>query len=150
MDESIDLIATHPPYWNIIPYSQKRPEGDLSAYRKIEDYLAKILEIARESYRVLKPGRYCAILIGDTRKHRHYVPISTYVMLQFMRAGFVLAEDIIKLQHKMKTTREKWAGKSFEQYGFHKIAHEHLYIFRKPENEEERRKLSLSTWLMKV
>ena len=149
-NESIDLIATHPPYWNIIPYSHKRPEGDLSAYRKLEDYLGKMLEIARESYRVLKPGRYCAILVGDTRRHRHYVPISVYVMTKFLQAGFVLAEDIIKLQHKMKTTREKWRGNSFEHYGFHKIAHEHLYIFRKPENDEEREKLSLSSWLIKV
>ncbi|MEM2032627.1 MAG: DNA methyltransferase [Candidatus Caldarchaeum sp.] len=149
-DESVDLIATHPPYWNIIPYSQKRPEGDLSAYRKLEDYLGKMMQIARESYRVLKPGRYCAILIGDTRKHKHYVPISTYVMLKFLQTGFVLAEDIIKLQHKMKTTREKWGGKNFEQYGFHKIAHEHLYVFRKPGNEEERGRLSLSSWLTKI
>ncbi|MDW7978770.1 MAG: DNA methyltransferase [Candidatus Caldarchaeum sp.] len=144
-DESIDLIATHPPYWNIISYNENLPAGDLSGIRRLEDYLLKMKEIALESFRVLKPGRFCAILIGDTRRHKHYVPISARVMNVFLEAGFVLAEDIIKLQHKMKTTREKWRGQRFEIYGFHKIAHEHLYVFRKPTTEAEYSRLKLST-----
>ena len=48
-------------------------------------------------------------------------------------AGFVLREDIIKFQHKMKSTREKWRGRS---YDFYLIAHEHLYVFRKPAEGE--------------
>ncbi len=55
------------------------------------------------------------------------------VLQQFLDAGFILREDIIKLQHKMKSTREKWAGQKFD---FYLIAHEHLYVFRKPEAGE--------------
>lgn len=143
-DNSIDLIATHPPYWNIISYSGERPENDLSGVKSLKMYLEKIEEIALESFRVLKPGKYCAVLIGDTRRHKHYVPISARVMTAFLKAGFILAEDIIKLQHKMKTTRERWRAKRFEVYGFHKIAHEHLYVFRKPSSEVEYSKLKLS------
>ncbi|MEM4332767.1 MAG: DNA methyltransferase [Nitrososphaerota archaeon] len=144
-DNSIDLIATHPPYWNIIPYSEERHEADLSNKRTLDAYLEKMRGIASESFRVLKPGRYCAILIGDTRRHKHYVPISTRVMTVFLKAGFILAEDIIKLQYNMKTTRERWRGQRFEVYGFHKIAHEHLYIFKKPSGPTEYSKLKLST-----
>ncbi len=50
-------------------------------------------------------------------------------------AGFVLREDIIKLQHKMNSTREKWRG---SKYDFYLIAHEHLYVFRKPSTRIER------------
>ncbi|MEM1945524.1 MAG: DNA methyltransferase [Candidatus Caldarchaeum sp.] len=144
-DNSIDLIATHPPYWNIIPYSEERHAADLSNMRTLDAYLEKMREIASESFRVLKPGRYCAILIGDTRRHKHYVPISARVMMVFLKAGFILAEDIIKLQHKMKTTRELWRAQRFETYGFHKVVHEHLYIFRKPTSKAEYSKLKLST-----
>ena len=49
---------------------------------------------------------------GDTRKHKHYVPISARAMEQFLDADFILREDIIKIQHKMKSTREKWRGRS--------------------------------------
>ncbi len=90
-------------------------------------------KVAAEAYRVTKPGKHCAILIGDTRKHKHYVPISLRVLQQFLDAGFVLREDVIKLQHKMRSTRERWAG---SKYDFYLIAHEHLYVFRKPEAGE--------------
>ncbi|MCS7138395.1 MAG: DNA methyltransferase [Candidatus Caldarchaeum sp.] len=142
-DESIDLIATHPPYWGVIKYTSEL-DGDLSAIKRLEDYLKEMGKVASESYRVLKAGRYCAVLIGDTRRHKHYVPLSYRVMQLFLKAGFVLAEDIIKLQHNMKATRLKWRGERFELYGFHKIAHEHLFVFRKPRDEAERLKLRKS------
>jgi len=132
-DESIDLIATHPPYASIIPYSNNRVEGDLSRLRKVSDFVEEMKKIAEESYRVLKPGRHCAILIGDTRRHRHYIPVAVRVMQAFLEAGFILKEDIIKLQWHMKSTRERWSGK----YDFYKIAHEHLFVFRKPEKDEK-------------
>ncbi len=50
-----------------------------------------------------------------------------------LEAGFILREDIIKLQWKMKSTRERWFGK---KYDFYLIGHEHLYVFRKPEAGE--------------
>lgn len=132
-DNSVDLIATHPPYAGIITYTNKRVEGDLSSL-KLMDYLKEMRVIAEESLRVLKHDKCCAILIGDTRKHLHYIPISARVLEVFLDIGFVLKEDIVKLQWKTKTTRERWRGK---KYKFYKIAHEHLYIFRKP-NEGEK------------
>ncbi|MEM2982945.1 MAG: DNA methyltransferase [Candidatus Bathyarchaeia archaeon] len=143
-DQTIDLVATHPPYCGIVTYSKSQFPGDLSAM-KFEDFLVEIGKVARECFRILKPDKYCGILIGDTRKHRHYVPIHIGALNKFLEAGFVLKEDIIKLQHKTKTTREKWRGR---YYDFYKIAHEHLYIFRKPSNEERisEYKYSLRWW----
>jgi DNA modification methylase len=132
-DDSVDLVATHPPYAGIIKYTNKRVEGDLSAL-KLRDYLREMRRVAQESLRVLKPDKHCAILIGDTRKHLHYIPISAKVLEVFLDVGFVLREDIIKLQWKTKTTRERWRGKA---YSFYKIAHEHLYVFRKPSQNEK-------------
>jgi len=135
-DESIDLIATHPPYFNIIKYSGKeRVEGDLSRARSLEEYLKWMKEIAKEFYRVLKPGKYCAILIGDTRVHKHYIPISHYVLQIFLDVGFILKEEVIKIQHRMKTTREVWS--KLKDRDFLLIYHEKLFIFRKPSLEEK-------------
>lgn len=131
-DESVDLIATHPPYASIIPYSGERIHGDLSSL-KFVDFFEAIGKVAVECVRILKPGKHCAILIGDTRKHRHYVPIHIGVLNKFLEAGFVLKEDIIKLQHKTKSARERWGGHTCD---FYKIAHEHLYVFRKLEKGE--------------
>ena len=152
-DESIHLIATHPPYAGIIAYSkQNRVQGDLSAVHSIDQYINGMREIAKESYRVLKPGRFCAILVGDTRKHRHHVPIAFRTMQAFLEAGFILREDIVKYQWKTKTTREKWGGltkvadecwvdidKKAKKYymDFYLLFYEHLFVFRKPENDED-------------
>jgi DNA modification methylase len=133
VDETIDLVLTHPPYAGIVPYSNGRVSGDLSALR-FPDFFQAIGQVASECFRILKPGRYCAILIGDTRKHRHYIPIHIGVLAKFLDAGFILKEDIIKLQHKTASSRGgRWGGHS---YDFYKIAHEHLYVFRKPSKDD--------------
>ena len=69
-DEHIDFICTHPPYADIIKYS-KDIENDLSLLM-VQDFLSEMRAVAKESFRVLKKGRFCAILMGDTRKKRSY------------------------------------------------------------------------------
>ena len=101
-DEGIDLICAHPPYAGIINYSSK-VEGDLSKL-SIEDFLKEMEKVAKESYRVLKPGGKCAILIGDTRKRKHVIPIGFKTIKVFLNAGFNLRELVIKRQHNCKTT----------------------------------------------
>lgn len=140
-DESIDLIATHPPYANIISYTKKKKISDDLSQLPLEEYLKEMKKVAEESFRVLKKGKICAILIGDTRRHKHYVPIAFRVMKVFLEAGFILKEDIIKLQWNMKTTRERWQAKDYE---FYLIAHEHIFIFRKPIDKDEYKKYKFS------
>ncbi len=141
---SIDLIVTHPPYAGIISYTKSTVPGDLSSLG-LEDYIKEMRLVANEAFRVLKPGKICAVLIGDTRKHLHYIPISMKVMEVFLTEGFILKEDIIKLQHNTLTTRERWGGRS---YDFYKIAHEHLYVFRKLSESENATPLKYSSsWL---
>ncbi|MGQ9900654.1 MAG: TRM11 family SAM-dependent methyltransferase [Fimbriimonadales bacterium] len=138
-DDSIDLIVTHPPYAGIIHYTKSAPvAGDLSRLRSLTLFLDQMECVASECYRVLKPGRHCAILIGDTRKHKHYVPVAHYTLDRFLRAGFILRENIVKVQHNMKSTRERW---SFgRERDFYLIYHENLFVFRKPSTEESIRR----------
>ena len=126
-DNSIDLICTHPPYANIIEYSENIEE-DLS-HLKINEFLEEMKKVASESYRVLKKDKFCAVLMGDTRKNGHMIPLSFYVMQVFENAGFKLKEMIIKEQHNCKATGF-WKTNSIK-YNFLLIAHEHLFIFRK-------------------
>jgi DNA modification methylase len=128
-DGSVDLILTHPPYLNIIRYSEGI-EGDLSGISSVHKFCGEMEAAARELYRVLKPDRYCAILMGDTRRGRHFVPLAWRVMERFLRAGFVLKEDIIKAQHHCSATG-RWKWKALKDK-FYLIMHEHLFVFRKP------------------
>jgi len=132
-DGSVHLAALHPPYAGIIAYGAATSGFNLSRL-SMNRFIAAMREVATETFRVLAPGRHCAVLIGDTRRHKHYVPLSVRVLEQFLDIGFILREDIVKLQHKMKGTREKWRGRT---YDFYLIAHEHLYVFRKPVGGED-------------
>lgn len=127
-DESVDLVCAHPPYANIIKYSENI-DGDLSLL-DIDEFLVEISKVAIEMFRVLKTNKYCTILIGDTRRNKHIIPLGFQVMQEFMKAGFVLKENIIKEQHNCQATGF-WYKKSID-YNFLLIAHEYLFVFRKP------------------
>lgn len=126
-DNSIDLICTHPPYADIIKYSEDI-ETDLS-HLKVKDFLIAMRDVAAESYRVLKKDKFCAVLMGDTRQKGHMIPMSFEVMKLFQSAGFKLKELVIKEQHNCKATGY-WKTNSVK-YNFLLIAHEYLFIFRK-------------------
>jgi DNA modification methylase len=142
-DNSFDLIVTHPPYMNIIKYSQGRIEGDLSNISSLPKFCDEMEKVAAELFRVLKPDKFCAILIGDTRKGRHFVPLAYNVMQRFLKVGFVLKEDIIKVQHNCTTT-ERWRARALQDK-FYLIMHEHLFVFRKPAPNEDLSRIRYST-----
>ena len=126
-DKSIDLICTHPPYADIIKYSEDIKE-DLSRL-KVKDFLGEMKKVAVESYRVLKSDKFCAVLMGDTRQKGHMIPMAFDVMKGFQDAGFKLKELIIKEQHNCRATGY-WKTNSVK-YNFLLIAHEYLFVFKK-------------------
>ena len=126
-DESIDLICTHPPYADIIKYSEDIDE-DLS-HLKVKEFLEEMKKVAYESYRVLKKDKFCAVLMGDTRKKGHMIPMSFEVMKLFQAVGFKLKELIIKEQHNCRATGY-WKTNSVK-YNFLLIAHEYLFVFKR-------------------
>jgi len=128
-DNEMDFILTHPPYADIIKYSEGKIEEDLSNIHDIEKFAEEMKLVAKELYRVLKPQKYCAILIGDTRRNKMYQPMAYKVMDKFLKQGFKLKEDIIKQQHNCKATGF-WVKKS-KELNFLLIMHEHLFIFQK-------------------
>lgn len=126
-NNSIDLIATHPPYGNIIRYS-KNIRGDLSLL-EISYFLKEMDKVARESYRVLKEKKFCAILIGDIRQKGNVIPLGFNIMNIFLKNKFILKEIIIKKQNNCKNTG-LWEKKSMEN-NFLLLSHEYLFIFQK-------------------
>ncbi len=129
-DNSVDLICAHPPYANIIHYTDSK-EGDLSFF-DIDEFLKEMKKVAKESFRVLKPGRQCAILIGDTRRKKHIIPLGFKLINIYLDAGFKLRDLVIKRQHNCKTTGF-WYNNSIK-YNFLLLAHEYLPIFEKPKS----------------
>lgn len=131
-DNSVDLICAHPPYANAIHYTVGK-EGDLS-YCNVDEFLKEMMKVAKESFRVLKPGRQCAILIGDIRRNKHVIPLGFKLIGVFLDAGFKLRELVIKRQHNCKTTGF-WYERSLK-HNFLLLAHEYLPIFEKTQGSD--------------
>lgn len=126
-NKSIDFICTHPPYMDIIKYSNGI-KGDISLLSG-EEFYNSIKLVAKESFRVLKEKCYCAILIGDVRKNGLIVPVGFNVMELFLNEGFLLKEIIIKEQHNCKST-DKWIEIA-KKRNFLLIQHEYIFVFQK-------------------
>lgn len=124
-DSKIDFICTHPPYANIIKYS-KNIEGDIS-HLLADDFLKEMKKVAAESFRVLKKGKMCAVMIGDIRKYGKVVPLGFRMMECFLKAGFSSKEIIIKEQHNCRST-EYWEQQNND---FLMLAHEYIFVFQK-------------------
>ncbi|NWF96436.1 MAG: methyltransferase domain-containing protein [Candidatus Thorarchaeota archaeon] len=130
-DSSVDLVCTHPPYSDIVHYSDGI-EGDIS-FHPLDSFLVDMECVAKECFRVLKPGKHCAILIGDMRKNKRVVPLGFMTIQRFLEQGFVLRDLIIKRQHNCRTTGY-WYSSSV-RYNFLLLAQEYLPIFLKPDDK---------------
>lgn len=124
-DGRIDFICMHPPYANIIKYS-KDIAGDISLLA-IEEFLCEMGKVASESYRVLKKGKMCAIMIGDIRRLGKVVSLGFQVMNVFLEQGFSSKEIIIKEQHNCRLTNY-WEQQNKD---FLLLAHEYIFVFQK-------------------
>ena len=62
-DEFIDCCVTSPPYWGLRDYGV---EGQLGLEKTPEEYVAKMVEVFRETRRVLKKEGTCWVNIGDS------------------------------------------------------------------------------------
>ena len=124
-EERIDFICTHPPYGDIIKYSREI-EGDISLLGETE-FLEKMRKVADESYRVLKQGKMCAVMMGDIRRKGKVIPLGFQVMECFLQAGFINQEIIIKEQHNCRST-DYWKNQNNK---FLLLAHEYIFVFQK-------------------
>ena len=124
-DSSIHMICTHPPYANIIEYSDDLEE-DMS-HLNYENFLLAMQDVAKEAYRVLKDRAVCAYMIGDIRNKGYVRPLGMDTMNIFIENGFRTKEIIIKEQHNCRST-EYWEKR---RKNFLMLAHEYIFVLEK-------------------
>ena len=97
-DESMAAIITDPPYGchhgakgfkGETNFSMNSPDPrDIGNSLNYQEYLAKIKIFGMEAFRILKPGRYLIVLIGDRFHRGEFVPLGTLVAQKLQEAGF--------------------------------------------------------------
>lgn len=122
LGERAESIFCHPPYWQMIQYSN-HPD-DLSN-GTLDEFLQKLQLAMMNVYDALRPGGMYGVLMGNYRTQGNYYPLCA---LTLSVCPGKLREEIIKLQNNCLSDQKHYpgAGKTFMP-----IKHEILYIFQK-------------------
>lgn len=127
---TFDFVFVHPPYWNLIKYSND--PRDLSTLRKYNDdfiatrdFVYRLERCLRNCFESVEEGGRLAVLVGDVRRSGVYTPIIRDVLNWEPRLG-KLRSIIIKTQHNCTSDRKK-----YPKLQDPRIAHEYCVIFQK-------------------
>jgi len=128
---SFQFIIMHPPYWDIIKFSNKK--DDLSNAKSVSEFLNLFGKVAENIYPVLDKGRYCVVIIGDKYSTGEWIPLGFYVMQEMMKKGFRLKSTIVKNFDQTTAKRnqkELWRYRALAG-GFYIFKHEYIFLFQK-------------------
>jgi len=140
-DESVHLIVTSPPYWDIKDYGS--PE-QIGYDDKLDEYIDRLKSVWSECYRVLKPGCRMVINIGD-QYHRasdgrpyQITPLNAHVINSVLDASsrnMLFLGSII--WQKISNTETSGGASVMGSYGrprngYVSYDYEYINIFRKP------------------
>ncbi len=103
-DESVDLIVTSPPYFNLqtyawdnwlrlwfLGYRHENVRRRLFETSSVPKYVEFIRDALREMYRVLRDDRACLLVLGDVMLGRRRVDMAELAAEQASKVGFVAA-----------------------------------------------------------
>lgn len=107
-DNSVDLVFSHPPYLNAVNYYniyrlstdllnltyENIRSKDFSA-KKLDNFLTFMKKSFQESYRVLKPGKRCVAVIGDTRYKGNLITLQVEFVNLLKEVGFSIEDMFI-------------------------------------------------------
>lgn len=136
-NESVHLVVTSPPYWQLKDYGTDNQIGFNDTY---ESYINNLNLVWKECYRILMPGCRLCINIGDQFARSAYygrykvVPIHSEIIRFCETIGFDYMGSIVwQKPTSMHTTGgEKVMGSyPYPRSGIVKIDFEHILLFKK-------------------
>lgn len=158
-DESVGLVVTSPPYWQLKDYGKDRQIGFNQTY---EDYINHLNLVWAECYRILQPGRRLCINIGDLFARSAYygrykvVSIHTEIIRFCEAIGLDYLGNIIwQKETNMHTSggAKVMGSYPYPVNGYVIIDYEHILLFKKrgktrtPTKEQrEQSKLTDEEW----
>jgi len=139
-DESVHLVITSPPYWNLKRYNESPDQlGHINDY---DTFLHELEKVWRHALRILVPGGRLICVVGDVcvarkRFGRHLVfPLHADICVMCRKLGFDNLNPII--WHKISnasyevTNGSKFLGKPYEPNAIIKNDMEFILMQRKP------------------
>ena len=138
--KELDLILMHPPYHDIIKFSDQ--PNDLSNSNSIEQFVDDFGKIVGNFVDILKDEHYIGIVIGDKYENSEWIPLSFHLMNNVMQSfpELMLKSVIVK---NMSGNRAKLNQQKLWRYralvgGFYIFTHEYILLFRKRKTKNKK------------
>lgn len=129
--ERVDFAILHPPYWKAIDYDGG--DLDLSHAVDIRAFTNRMREVVYNAWKLLEPGRFIAVVIGDYFEKGQVVPLGFRVMQVLLEQGLQLKAIYIKNVANNETKGKDgnlWRYRAL-QFGFAVFEHEYIIVARK-------------------
>lgn len=129
--KSAQLLIMHPPYFDIIKFSNH--PRDLSNAASVDQFLHMMNTIVDNASAVLDKGHYFVLVIGDKYSRGEWIPLGFLTMNEILQRGFSLKSIIVK---NFEETTAKRNQKELWRYralvgGFYIFKHEYIFVFKK-------------------
>lgn len=141
---TFDFVVTSPPYWGILnklpdhkvlaerignglATRYSRDGKDLANIESYDKFLDEVCGVFRQCHRVMKPGAYMCVIVGDFRHGGIYVAYHADLILRLSGPEFMLHGIIILVQN----------SKRLYPYGYPyafvpNVHHQNILVLRKP------------------
>ncbi|HIU82189.1 MAG TPA: DNA methylase [Candidatus Ornithoclostridium faecavium] len=129
--ENVQFIIYHPPYWDIIKFSDDK--NDLSNSESLDKFLGNFRQVVKNTSTILEKGRYCAVVIGDKYANSQLVPLGFYCMQAMQQEGLTLKATIVKNFEETKgkaNQKALWQQRALKN-GLYLFKHEYIFVFKK-------------------
>jgi modification methylase len=142
-DETVHLVVTSPPYFNLKPYASDAGGAQLGRMEDYEAFLDELDNVWRECERVLVPGGRVCCVIGDIliprrMDGRHRVlPLPSDIQVRSRKVGLDNLTPILWFKIGNRTNEagggaSGYYGKPYQPGAIIKNDHEHILMLRKP------------------
>jgi DNA modification methylase len=134
---SIDLVVTSPPYWDILTrartadYKERRDyetDEDIGKISSYEEFLDSLKSVFAAVHTTLKSGAYCCVVVMDIRKKDQFFPFHIDLARRMQEIGFIFDDIIIwDRRHEYNNLRPLGYPSVFRV----NKAHEYILLFIK-------------------
>ena len=127
-DHSVHLMVTSPPY-NV----GKDYDEDLT----LEEYLAFLNRVWKETYRVLVPGGRACVNVANLGR-KPYIPLHAFILRDMIELGFLMRGEIIWDKAASASTSTAWGSWQSASNPTLRDTHEYVLVFSKGAFKRER------------